>query len=616
MNIKNNQTSGLAFGNAKIKPETNQPKPTSYELSAHDDKNFSKCSQAYFKGSKMSNINFKGDISSSDGEIINNTEQQIADLYRDKEREYYLFASAKLLDTFDSTSIYKKYPDLQTDETFNDIKNVYDKHPKEERTKRVFQNLLDAHIGGKLSEDSDKISNDEEKIVLDVSDLGLKDDDDKPVNEINYKDVSGWLQNTESNDTRKELSKKQNAAFNETLKEQKVEHFNKNTELMTKLGYPQQVDFYSNMSGHNLRHLSNIGSQIIDKTEDVYNKNMGEYFKTRTGKDFSEADRSDVAFVISGPDPAMKEIDSFFPEENLVPLAAKTFDGLGIEFSKMSKKVDYKSLDEYKKDAIENSDTETPRLLLDIAKRPGKDSRAYMTPVKIPSEIYLSVKPEGGLDDYEAFMHESGHSMHFAHSNPKNSFAQNILGNNTVTETYAYLFEKMLMNKHWLKNMAGLTDKQAKQVVKRQALSDLYMVRRYSGKMQFETNLYDQKANKEGKIDTTKAGELYSKTLTKSTGFKFPANKWVDDIDAGFYVADYFTAWTLEAQLKNHLEKNYGTKKNKGEDWYLNPKAGEFLKELWSEGNPGPKEIAKKIGSNDPNDPKELIKDINERFAD
>jgi len=370
------------------------------------------------------------------------------------------------------------------------------------------------------------------------------------------------------------------------------------------------------MSGHNLRHLADTATQIINQTEDVYNKNMGEYFQKRTGKDFSEADRSDVAFVISGPDPAMKEIDSFFPEENLVPLAEKTFNGIGLNYSSMAKKVDYKSLDEYKQDVIENKDTETPRLLLDITKRPGKDSRAYMSPVKVPSEVYLSVKPEGGLDDYEAFMHENGHSMHFIHSNPKNSFSQNLLGNNAVTESYAYLFEKMLMNKHWLKNMAGLTDKQAKQVVKKQALSDLYMVRRYSGKMKFETELFDQKADKDGNINMDKAGDLYSKTLTKSTGFKFPADKWVDDIDPGFYVADYFTAWTLEAQLKNHLEKNFGTKENKGEDWYKNPKAGEFLKGLWSEGNPGPKEIAKKIGSNDPNDPTELIKDINERFED
>ena len=44
------------------------------------------------------------------------------------------------------------------------------------------------------------------------------------------------------------------------------------------------------------------------------------------------------------------------------------------------------------------------------------------------------MKPEGGLDDYSAFFHESGHAQHFAYEDPKLSFAKALMGNNTVTE--------------------------------------------------------------------------------------------------------------------------------------------------------------------------------------
>ena len=48
--------------------------------------------------------------------------------------------------------------------------------------------------------------------------------------------------------------------------------------------------------------------------------------------------------------------------------------------------------------------------------------------------------------------------------------------------------------------------------------------------------------------------------------------------DGGFYTAQYFRAWCIEAQLKKVLKSKYG------EAWFQNPQAGEFMRELWSKG--------------------------------
>jgi hypothetical protein len=203
------------------------------------------------------------------------------------------------------------------------------------------------------------------------------------------------------------------------------------------------------------------------------------------------------------------------------------------------------------------------------------------------------VKPEGGLDDFSAFFHESGHALHFANESPSLSYAMALMGNNTVTEAYAYLFQNLFLNRHWLVNMAGLTPEQASRVVRRGALNDLYMLRRYGSKMQFELKLFDG-AGLEGK------DRIYADLLTHGTGFRYDAEGWARDVDAGFYVADYFTAWALEAQLRDVLACRFGKDAPHGEDWYLNPKAGEFLQSLWQDGNLTQADLSARLEFNDP----------------
>jgi oligoendopeptidase F len=227
-------------------------------------------------------------------------------------------------------------------------------------------------------------------------------------------------------------------------------------------------------------------------------------------------------------------------------------------------------------------------------------------PAAVPAEIYLSVKPEGGLDDYSAFFHESGHAQHFAYESPKLSFALALMGNNTTTETYAYLFQNVFLNRHWLMQMAGLSAAEAEIAVQRRALEDLYMLRRYASKMQFELSLFENVNEPGYKLD--EKGEIYEKLLTRGCGFRYDPEGWTRDVDAGFYVADYFTAWSLEAQLREYLCTHFGKPELNGEDWYQNPKAGEFLKTLWADGNIAQHDLSKRLGYNDPTDVGPLLR--------
>lgn len=152
-----------------------------------------------------------------------------------------------------------------------------------------------------------------------------------------------------------------------------------------------------------------MGADLIAQTEDLYAPRIAALYESRVGEPFSQAVRADIAYVFHGQSEQTQAIDAQFPESRLTPLAIATFDGLGLAFSRVSRTVDFADRAHYEADVVERGGAsdggETPEgvILLDIAKREGKRSRAYVYPARVAREIYLSVKPEGGLDDYSAF---------------------------------------------------------------------------------------------------------------------------------------------------------------------------------------------------------------------
>ena len=66
--------------------------------------------------------------------------------------------------------------------------------------------------------------------------------------------------------------------------------------------------------------------------------------------------------------------------------------------------------------------------------------------------------PQGGVSDYQSFMHELGHAMHYAHTDHTLPMEFRYLGDNSVTESFAMLFDHLNLNDNWLKKIAEMTD--------------------------------------------------------------------------------------------------------------------------------------------------------------
>ena len=63
--------------------------------------------------------------------------------------------------------------------------------------------------------------------------------------------------------------------------------------------------------------------------------------------------------------------------------------------------------------------TAIPNIRLDLEDRPQKNPRACVIASDPPDVVHLITRAQGGLSDYQAFMHEAGHALHYAGVDPR-----------------------------------------------------------------------------------------------------------------------------------------------------------------------------------------------------
>ena len=207
----------------------------------------------------------------------------------------------------------------------------------------------------------------------------------------------------------------------------------------------------------------------------------------------------------------------------------------------------------------------------DIESRPNKSPRAFCAPVRVPGEVYLVVAPIGGWDDYVTLFHEGGHTEHGANVNPELPFEFRRLGDNSISETYAFLLQHLVEDPEWLSRRLGVED--PSELVAHAKAQRLVYLRRYAGKIAYELELHGDGAGGWGAL----AGR-YSELLGAALGIEWPTETFLADVDEGFYCACYLRAWALETHLRSYLRERFGPA------WFESHEAGDVLLRLWRDG--------------------------------
>jgi hypothetical protein len=223
---------------------------------------------------------------------------------------------------------------------------------------------------------------------------------------------------------------------------------------------------------------------------------------------------------------------------------------------------------------------------LDLDDRPQKSPRACVIASDPPSVVHLITRAQGGLHDYQAFLHEAGHALHYGGVDASLPYTfRRISRDHALTEIYSYIMEAISREPGWHARHFGLSDEQSAENAEATVFLEALLFRRYEAKLRYELGFWTRFPTDGG------TPEGYEEFLTESTGIRYRRDGYLSDMDAGFYSADYLRAWIRSAQLRRHLIDTVG------EDWWRNPRTGELLAELFRQGTKlSSEEVAVRLG--------------------
>jgi hypothetical protein len=243
--------------------------------------------------------------------------------------------------------------------------------------------------------------------------------------------------------------------------------------------------------------------------------------------------------------------------------------------------------------------TAQPNIRLDLDDRPQKAPRACVIASNPPTIVHLITRAQGGLHDYQAFLHEAGHALHYGGCDPALPYTfRRIARDHALTEIYSYIIETISREPEWHERYFGLSAEEARQNAEATTFLEALLFRRYEAKLRYELDFWSR--------FTSDGGDpgVYEQLLTDATGVRYRADAYLSDMDSGFYSADYLRAWIRSAQLHAYLVREVG------DDWWYSTSTGELLRDLFREGTkPTSEEIAGRLGF-DPLDMAPLLHEI------
>ena len=246
--------------------------------------------------------------------------------------------------------------------------------------------------------------------------------------EIEYQRVAIELANTADARERHAIEKARANVVERELAPMRRERFQRERQITERLeladGYNATFEL---LSGVKLDALRGECETFLRSTQAMWDDVLPDFLRTRLGMKPDEATRADALALFRA-----KEFDQSFPPASMESSIRRQVREMGIDPSANG------------------------RIIFDTGDREGKRSRAFCAPVRVPNEVYLVMRPHGGQTDWNTFLHELGHALHFAYMRPDLPYEFRWLGDNSITEGYAMLFDHLMQNGGWLTRYTAL----------------------------------------------------------------------------------------------------------------------------------------------------------------
>ncbi len=447
-------------------------------------------------------------------------------------REYYLHLAGHKAE-LEIEPIYQGYADLFAQEDVERLRDLCGGAVGDDEKRRrryLLQFAFDGLLGLETRAESAELAGLEASLEVDSGD-----------GPVPYRAVPIEQANEPEAERREALEEARNAVLDQRLNRLYRTALERAHELCRAMGWPTYAAAYAELRAIDLEALARQCAAFLEATDDVYaavaDPQLGRVGLPALG----ELRRSDLPRFFRAAD-----LDPAFPADRLVDSLANTLDGLGIDLRGQA------------------------NIHLDAEPRRTKTPRAFCSTPRVPDEVYLVIAPTGGRDDYSSLFHEGGHAEHYANTDPALAFEFRHLGDNSVTESFAFLMEHLVEDRRWLRDKLGVEDPEPAAAHAR--VFELVMLRRYAAKLAYELQLHGAPAT------LSEMPGRYAELLTEATRVPWPRASWLADVDGGFYAACYLRAWALETHWRAALEERFGS------HWFAVPEAGVWLRSLWRHG--------------------------------
>jgi hypothetical protein len=453
-------------------------------------------------------------------------------------REYYLAGAGKK-GTADLQPIYKRHEAVTGGEALALIRECFRQATpgtEDHRQARILLEWL-----AELQSSRDLASLEEREIAWESTAVVRVDGE----REVEYQRVAIDIAKCTDRRERLALDKARTTAIATGLAPLRRERLERERQIIEGLGLAQGYNAtFEALSGIDLGDLALQCEQFLGDTQALWDDTFPRFVRKGLNIEPRDATRADALALFHG-----HEFDQQFPSSTMEWEIRRQVREMGI-------------------DPIAGG-----RVLYDTEDRPGKRSRAFCASTRIPEEIYLVLRPHGGQSDWFTFLHELGHSLHFAHMRASLPFEYRWLGDNSVTEGYAMLFDHLMQDAGWLKRYTPLNAARLDTFIRTASFFELHMLRRYSAKLLYEIELHS------GQHSFEKLTDLFVERMTAATTFRYHRADAFVDVDQRFYATRYLRAWQLQSLIAETLRDNYN------EDWWRNPQAGPWIvNELFAEG--------------------------------
>jgi len=355
--------------------------------------------------------------------------------------------------------------------------------------------------------------------------------------QIPYQRTAIELANSTDKRERATIEKARSALVQQELAPMKRERFQRERDITESLGLANgYIPTWELLNGISLSGLRDECAQFLRDTQAMWDEVCPEFVKRGLGMTMAEVTRADALALFRA-----REFDQYFPAAEMEPSIRRQVREMGVDPEAGG------------------------RVRFDTGEREGKRSRAFCAPVRVPDEVYLVLRPHGGQTDWQTFLHELGHALHFANMRPDHPMEFRWMGDNSVTEGYAMLFDHLTQDAGWLQRYTRLDRKTLPAYLRAAGFEELHFLRRYCAKLIYETHLYG------GDVSWDALPDLYVEQLTGATSFRYSRADAFVDVDPRFYAARYLRAWQLQALITETLVERYDA------DWWRNPRAGPWI---------------------------------------